>query len=209
MNIYYTLIRVLIIPVFLGLAFMQTAAQTVEARIDTLLDQMPMQEKLLQLHQEGAFNTPNNARLGIPGFIMADGPHGVRDGMATSFPVGIGMASMWDIDLAQQIGVAMGKEFRGKGKHQALDHASISIAIRGTDEVRKQEVKILTSAHEPRRQLLKVSNRHRASRRSSIIMPTTVRMAGQQTISLRHGVYSTNRQGLPSVRRFNKAARCA
>jgi len=110
----------MIIPVFLGLACMQTAAQTVEARIDTLLDQMTIQEKLLQLHQQGAFNTPNNARLGIPGFIMSDGPHGVRDGMATSFPVGIGMASMWDVNLAQQIGVAMGKEFRGKGKHQAL-----------------------------------------------------------------------------------------
>jgi beta-glucosidase len=40
--------------------------------------------------------------------------------MATSFPVGIGMASMWDTALARSIGEAMGKEFRGKGKHQAL-----------------------------------------------------------------------------------------
>lgn len=35
-------------------------------------------------------NTASNQRLDIPGFVMADGPHGVRDGMATSFPIGIG-----------------------------------------------------------------------------------------------------------------------
>ena len=84
---------------------------------------MTTEEKILQLHQEGSFNTADNTRLGIPGFVMADGPHGVRDingSYATSFPVGIGMASMWDVDLAQQIGVAMGKEFRGKRKYQAL-----------------------------------------------------------------------------------------
>lgn len=95
-------------------------AQTVEDRITTILNSMTMEEKILQLHQEGGFNTADNSRLGIPGFLMADGPHGVRDGQATSFPVGIGMASMWDPDLAYRIGVAMGKEFRGKGKHQGL-----------------------------------------------------------------------------------------
>ena len=44
-------------------------------------------------------NTADNTRLGIPGFFMADGPHGVRDGLATSFPVGISMAATWDRDL--------------------------------------------------------------------------------------------------------------
>ncbi len=94
--------------------------QTVEDRITTILNQMAMEEKILQLHREGDFNTADNSRLKIPGFIMSDGPHGVRDGLATSFPVGIGMAAMWDVDVAYRIGVAMGKEFRGKGKHQAL-----------------------------------------------------------------------------------------
>ena len=51
---------------------------------------------------------------------MADGPHGVRDGQATAFPVGIAMAASWDTSLARRIGVAMGKEFRAKGKHQGL-----------------------------------------------------------------------------------------
>ena len=107
----------------MGFTCVHGAAQTVEARIDTLLNQMTIEEKILQLHQQGGFNTADNTRLGIPGFVMADGPHGVRDingSNATSFPVGIGMASMWDVDLAQRIGVAMGKEFHGKRKHQAL-----------------------------------------------------------------------------------------
>jgi len=96
------------------------SAQTVEDRITAIISQMTTAEKILQLHQEGGFNTADNTRLGVPGFLMADGPHGVRDGMATSFPVGIGMASTWDVELARRIGVAMGQEFRGKGKHQAL-----------------------------------------------------------------------------------------
>ncbi|MHB1687149.1 MAG: glycoside hydrolase family 3 C-terminal domain-containing protein [Ignavibacteriaceae bacterium] len=98
-------------------------AQTLDDRIDSLISQMTLSEKILQLHQEGGFNTADNTRLGIPGLIMSDGPHGVRNGMATSFPVGIGMAATWDKDLIRQVGVAMGQEFRGKGIHQMLGPA--------------------------------------------------------------------------------------
>ncbi len=96
------------------------SAQTVEDRITAIISQMTTAEKILQLNQQGGMNTEDNTRLGIPGFLMDDGPHGVRDGMATSFPVGIGMASMWDTSMARRIGVAMGEEFRGKGRSQAL-----------------------------------------------------------------------------------------
>ena len=97
-----------------------SAQHTLEDRITAIINQMTTAEKIKQLHQQGGFNTEDNTRLNIPGFVMADGPHGVRDGNATSFPVGIGMASSWDVELARRIGVAMGKEFRGKGKHQGL-----------------------------------------------------------------------------------------
>lgn len=96
------------------------SAQTLEDRTNSILSQMTVAEKIKQLHKEGGFNTADNTRLGIPGFIMADGPHGVRDGAATSFPVTIGMASTWDVELAERVGLALGREFRGKGKHQAL-----------------------------------------------------------------------------------------
>ncbi|OGU63542.1 MAG: hypothetical protein A2499_13430 [Stygiobacter sp. RIFOXYC12_FULL_38_8] len=95
-------------------------SQTLDEKINDLISKMTLAEKVKQLHQEGSFNTQDNTRLNIPGFIMSDGPHGVRNGMATSFPVGIGMAATWDIDVAYRVGEAMGKELRGKGIHQAL-----------------------------------------------------------------------------------------
>lgn len=103
-----------------GLFFSRGFGQTVEDRITSILNQMTVDEKILQLHQQGGMNTADNVRLRIPGFLMDDGPHGVRDGMATSYPVGIGMASTWDTALVRRIGMAMGEEFRGKGRDQAL-----------------------------------------------------------------------------------------
>ncbi len=95
-------------------------AQTLDEKINDLISKMTLQEKILQLHQEGSMNTAANSRLNIPGFVMSDGPHGVRNGLATSFPVGMGMAATWDVDLVYRIGEAMGKEFRGKGIDQQL-----------------------------------------------------------------------------------------
>ncbi len=105
---------------FLYTPIMILKAQTLDERANSILVQMTLEEKIQQLHHEGGFNTADNTRLGIPGFFMADGPHGVRDGMATCFPVGIAMAATWDPDLISNVGLAMGKEFKGKGRHQAL-----------------------------------------------------------------------------------------
>jgi beta-glucosidase len=105
---------------FCLLCFKTNSAQTVEDRITKLMSQMTLQEKIDQLHQQGGFNTADNTRLKIPGFIMSDGPHGVRNGMATAFPVGIAMGATWDPGLTKLIGKAMGEEFWGKGISQAL-----------------------------------------------------------------------------------------
>ena len=91
-----------------------------EEKINQLLDQMTLEEKIAQLHGICWMDTAANTRLWIPGFGMADGPHGVRDGKATSFPVGIAMAATWDPVLLERVGVALGEEFRGKGRNQAL-----------------------------------------------------------------------------------------
>ncbi len=111
-----------IIFVFISLFYpvVVLRAQTLDQRVDSLLAKMTLDEKILQLHAEGGFNTADNMRLGIPGFQMYDGPHGVRYGNATSFPVSIGMAATWDEDVIREVGVALGQEFRGKGFHQML-----------------------------------------------------------------------------------------
>jgi beta-glucosidase len=60
-------------------AFLMTArGQSLDDRIEALLGQMTLEEKVLQLHGEGNMNTADNRRLGIPGLLMDDGPHGVR-----------------------------------------------------------------------------------------------------------------------------------
>jgi beta-glucosidase len=117
-EIWYLLKK--IVSIILPFIITITYSETLDERITNIINQMSLEEKIAQLHREGDFNTPDNTRLDIPGFVMADGPHGVRSGNATCFPVGIAMAASWDINLVYNIGVAMGKEFKGKNIHQAL-----------------------------------------------------------------------------------------
>jgi beta-glucosidase len=89
--------------------------QTLDQNVDSILALMTTQQKINQLINSGFMTTPSNSTLDIPGFVMADGPHGYRFGAATAFPVGISMTATWDKDLWYRIGRAMGQEFRGYG----------------------------------------------------------------------------------------------
>src|SRR6266446_4805367 len=67
--------------------FCKLSLPAVEARIDALLPQMTLAEKVDQMHGRGdvgsingLWYTPDNERLGIPGFHMVDGPRGVSRG---------------------------------------------------------------------------------------------------------------------------------
>lgn len=93
----------------------------VEAEIDRLLPEMTLAEKLAQMHGQnlvrGLWHTPDNQRLGIPGFYMVDGPRGVSIGAghATAFPVGMARGATWDPALEERVGEAIGSEVRAKG----------------------------------------------------------------------------------------------
>ncbi len=102
-------------------AFCGDAFEAVEQRIDTLIAGMTLAEKAEQMHGSvltgTGRRTADNARLGIPGFGMFDGPRGVSvlAGNATAFPVGIARGATWDPALEERVGEAIGAEVRAKG----------------------------------------------------------------------------------------------
>ena len=95
----------------------------IEARVDGLLAEMTLEEKILQMSGEdtvadgGLWPTPGVPRLGLPGFRMLDGPRGVSAGVgpATAFPVGVARGATWDLELETRVGRAMGREARAWG----------------------------------------------------------------------------------------------
>jgi beta-glucosidase-like glycosyl hydrolase len=96
----------------------------VEQRIDALLAQMTVEEKIAQMHGAPGplSHTPPLPRLNIPGIVMIDGPRGVgaSAGAATVFPVAMARAATWDPELEQRVGEAMGAELRAKGGSMLL-----------------------------------------------------------------------------------------
>ena len=108
-----------------------------EERIDCLVDQMTLQEKVDQLLADA----PAIDRLDVPKYHWwNECLHGVaRAGRATIFPQAIGMAATWDEDLMHRIGEAVSTEARAKfnvfsengyrGQYQGLTFWSPNVNI--------------------------------------------------------------------------------
>ena len=94
----------------------------VEARVDELLSQMTLEEKVAQMAGNGTMASPGGGllwtapgieRLGVPPFVMSDGPRGVTGAQgATTFPVGMARGASWQPEIEQRVGAAMGRELR-------------------------------------------------------------------------------------------------
>src|SRR5580704_7437495 len=101
----------------------QTAAPSqaaTEARVDSMLKQLSLEEKIDLLGGVDSFYIRANQRIGLPRLKMADGPVGVRNyGPSTVFG-GIGLAATWDPQLAQRIGTVIGEDARARGVHFML-----------------------------------------------------------------------------------------
>ncbi|MEM2749639.1 MAG: glycoside hydrolase family 3 N-terminal domain-containing protein [Candidatus Bathyarchaeia archaeon] len=68
-----------------------------------------------------------NTRLKIPVIIHDEGLHGCMARGCTIFPQSIALASTWNPELVERVGVAIGKETRAHGIHQILS-PTINIA---------------------------------------------------------------------------------
>ncbi|MFZ0923995.1 MAG: glycoside hydrolase family 3 C-terminal domain-containing protein, partial [Candidatus Acidiferrales bacterium] len=89
---------------------------SVEKRVDALLGQMTLEEKIELIGGTKNFFTRPIPRLGIPSLKMSDGPLGVHDyGPTTAYAAGIALAASWDSDLAKRVGTSMGRDARARG----------------------------------------------------------------------------------------------
>jgi beta-glucosidase len=101
----------------------------INAKIDGLLKQMTLEEKVAMIHASSSFTSGGVPRLGIPEMVTSDGPHGVRPehgrdwqldknvlDSGTYLPVGVCLAATWNPTLGYQFGSVLGSEaaFRGK-----------------------------------------------------------------------------------------------
>ena len=97
-------------------------AQTPNARVDSLLKVMTLEEKISFLHgardpkgEAGAGYIPGVPRLGIPPLRLTDGPAGVRTAQqATALPAPVMLSATFDPVLARRFGAVMGVEGRAR-----------------------------------------------------------------------------------------------
>jgi beta-glucosidase len=101
--------------------FRTNAAEPVDQRVDQLLAQMTLDEKLDYIGGVHAMSIRAVPRLGLPEILMSDGPLGVRrDQPSTRYPAGAAVAATWNRALAEKEGVAMGCDCRARGIHVLL-----------------------------------------------------------------------------------------
>ncbi len=100
------------------------------SRVDALLGQMTLDEKISMLHANEKFYAGGIERLGIPKILMSDGPHGVRgdvrphswesanrpEDRCTYLPVGTVLSATWSPSLGRRFGETLGAEARARGK---------------------------------------------------------------------------------------------
>ena len=92
----------------------------VEGRVDALLKQLSLEEKIDLIGGVHDFYIREIKHIGLPALKMADGPFGVRNyGPSTTFG-GIGLAATWDPELVGRIGAVIGQDARARGVHFML-----------------------------------------------------------------------------------------
>jgi beta-glucosidase len=98
-----------------------TTQPEVEQRVESLLAQLTLDEKLSLLGGVDAFYTAAIPTIKLPRLKMSDGPSGTRnDGAATAMAGGIALASTWNEALARDVGVQIGRDARARSVHFLL-----------------------------------------------------------------------------------------
>lgn len=105
-------------------------ARDVEKKVEEILKQMTLEEKVALCHGNSKMTVAGVPRLGVPEITMSDGPHGVHedrmrnrmrvagkdDDHSTYLPTGTALAATWNRDMAKLHGRVMGREARDRKK---------------------------------------------------------------------------------------------
>ena len=97
-----------------------------DKKIDKIIAQMTLEEKVEMLHSKTNMSSAGVERLGIADMHYADGPFGIREegvpngfqsagwklDSATYFPTGSALAATWSREMAYLYGTGMGTEAR-------------------------------------------------------------------------------------------------
>ena len=86
-----------------------------DIRAKEIVSKMTFEEKVSMLSGASCMGTASVERLGVKGITMADGPHGVRDGVnsesnCTSFPCLSAIGASWNRDVAYAMGEAIAND---------------------------------------------------------------------------------------------------
>ncbi len=99
------------------------ASRPLEARAADLAARLTLDEKVALMAGAAAFSLEGVERLGVPRINVTDGPTGVRSNEgepATVFPVGVALASTWNVDLTREVAAAIGREALALGSRIVL-----------------------------------------------------------------------------------------
>ena len=96
------------------------------SRIDDLLSQMTLDEKISMLAGADLWHSIPVPRLGIPQFKTTDGPNGARGAWGSmaspsvATPVGIALGATWNPEIVEKVGNVLADELKAKGAHILL-----------------------------------------------------------------------------------------
>lgn len=108
--------------------------KNLEKKVEGILSQMTLDEKIAVVHAQSKFSSPGVPRLGVPELWCDDGPHGVRpetlwdawsaagwtSDSCTAYPSLTCLAASWDPELAREYGRSVGEEARYRRKNVLL-----------------------------------------------------------------------------------------
>lgn len=98
-----------------------TSRAAIEARVQSLMAQMTVPEKIGLIAGTATMRTGSLPRLGIPAFYTSDGPLGAHlISPSTAYAAGINLAATWDTELAREIGLQIGRDARSRGANFLL-----------------------------------------------------------------------------------------